>query len=235
MSASIASTLRVWKSVPTSAILRTEFDTVFINEPACNGCRDCIAACPFGVIHMSSVAPRRPEMHALLRPTAKRPAACVFPGVSHAVDSIWQNRRFEAKGEAARAAASRLGRERSPPLWGRRQGPWRPQFVLPFARHARDLRAAIQSQSAKHCRADFVAVEHCDGVLHHAWHLVRIPRPHQEGCAMNPPISSVSFPGSAWERPGRQALPGIGDPQRRGRASQAARSQAEPGNEGGAP
>src|SRR5262249_36507916 len=35
------------------AILRTEFDTVYINEPACNGCRDCVAACPFGVIHMS--------------------------------------------------------------------------------------------------------------------------------------------------------------------------------------
>ncbi len=38
---------------PTGAILRTEFDTVFINEPACNGCRDCVSACPFGVIHMS--------------------------------------------------------------------------------------------------------------------------------------------------------------------------------------
>jgi formate dehydrogenase iron-sulfur subunit len=39
---------------PTGAILRTEFDSVFINEPACNGCRDCISACPFGVIHMST-------------------------------------------------------------------------------------------------------------------------------------------------------------------------------------
>jgi formate dehydrogenase iron-sulfur subunit len=38
---------------PPSAILRTEFDTVYINEPACNGCRDCVSACPFGVIHMS--------------------------------------------------------------------------------------------------------------------------------------------------------------------------------------
>ncbi len=38
---------------PTGAILRTEFDTVYINEPACNGCRDCISACPFGVIHAS--------------------------------------------------------------------------------------------------------------------------------------------------------------------------------------
>jgi formate dehydrogenase iron-sulfur subunit len=38
---------------PTGAILRTEFDTVYINPPACNGCRDFIGACPFGVIHMS--------------------------------------------------------------------------------------------------------------------------------------------------------------------------------------
>jgi len=39
---------------PTGAIMRTEFDTVYIQEPACNGCRDCVAACPFGVIHMST-------------------------------------------------------------------------------------------------------------------------------------------------------------------------------------
>jgi len=38
---------------PTGAIFRTEFDTVFINAPTCNGCRDCVSACPFGVIHMS--------------------------------------------------------------------------------------------------------------------------------------------------------------------------------------
>src|SRR5204863_472619 len=40
---------------PTGAILRTEFDTVYIQEDVCNGCRDCVAACPFGVIHMSGV------------------------------------------------------------------------------------------------------------------------------------------------------------------------------------
>jgi formate dehydrogenase iron-sulfur subunit len=38
---------------PTGAIIRTEFDTVYIQEPVCNGCRDCVAACPFGVIHMA--------------------------------------------------------------------------------------------------------------------------------------------------------------------------------------
>src|SRR5215212_7165790 len=37
---------------PTGAIVRTEFDTVYIQQDVCNGCRDCVAACPFGVIHM---------------------------------------------------------------------------------------------------------------------------------------------------------------------------------------
>jgi formate dehydrogenase iron-sulfur subunit len=35
---------------PTHAIIRTEFDTVFIQPEVCNGCRDCIAACPYNVI-----------------------------------------------------------------------------------------------------------------------------------------------------------------------------------------
>ena len=38
---------------PTGAITRTEFDTVVIQQDACNGCRDCIAACPFGVIDIN--------------------------------------------------------------------------------------------------------------------------------------------------------------------------------------
>jgi formate dehydrogenase iron-sulfur subunit len=35
---------------PTNAIIRTEFDTVYIQPNVCNGCRDCIAACPYNVI-----------------------------------------------------------------------------------------------------------------------------------------------------------------------------------------
>ena len=38
---------------PTGAIVRTEFDTVVIQSNACNGCRDCISACPFGVIDVN--------------------------------------------------------------------------------------------------------------------------------------------------------------------------------------
>jgi formate dehydrogenase iron-sulfur subunit len=39
---------------PTNAIVRTEFDTVFIQQDVCNGCRDCISACPYGVIGFNS-------------------------------------------------------------------------------------------------------------------------------------------------------------------------------------
>jgi formate dehydrogenase iron-sulfur subunit len=40
---------------PTGAIVRTEFDTVVIQSDACNGCRNCIAACPFDVIEINPV------------------------------------------------------------------------------------------------------------------------------------------------------------------------------------
>jgi formate dehydrogenase iron-sulfur subunit len=38
---------------PTGAIVRTEFDTVYIQQDVCNGCRDCISACPYGAIGFS--------------------------------------------------------------------------------------------------------------------------------------------------------------------------------------
>src|ERR671935_548801 len=35
---------------PTGAIVRTEFDTVYVQPDICNGCGYCVVACPFGVI-----------------------------------------------------------------------------------------------------------------------------------------------------------------------------------------
>jgi formate dehydrogenase iron-sulfur subunit len=38
------------EACPTGAIIRTEFDTVYVQPDICNGCGYCIVNCPFGVI-----------------------------------------------------------------------------------------------------------------------------------------------------------------------------------------
>ncbi|MGH9662881.1 MAG: 4Fe-4S dicluster domain-containing protein [Bryobacteraceae bacterium] len=43
------------ESCPTGAIVRTEFESVFVQPDICNGCGYCVVNCPFGVID------RRPE------------------------------------------------------------------------------------------------------------------------------------------------------------------------------
>ena len=43
------------EACPTGSIIRTEFDSVFVQPDVCNGCGYCVSACPFGVID------RRPD------------------------------------------------------------------------------------------------------------------------------------------------------------------------------
>jgi formate dehydrogenase iron-sulfur subunit len=38
------------EACPTGAIIRNEFDSVFIQPDVCNGCGYCVASCPFGVV-----------------------------------------------------------------------------------------------------------------------------------------------------------------------------------------
>ena len=38
------------EACPTGALVRTEFDTVYVQQDICNGCGFCVPACPFGVI-----------------------------------------------------------------------------------------------------------------------------------------------------------------------------------------
>ncbi len=38
---------------PTGALIRNEFDNVYVQQDICNGCGYCVAACPFGVIGRS--------------------------------------------------------------------------------------------------------------------------------------------------------------------------------------
>ena len=83
---------------PTGSIVRTEFDTVYIQEPACNGCRDCIAACPFGVIHVSA------EKHIAQKCTfcydrlQNGLVAGLRPGLPDAVDPVRADRRAASSG-----------------------------------------------------------------------------------------------------------------------------------------
>jgi formate dehydrogenase iron-sulfur subunit len=38
------------EACPTGAIVRTEFDSVYVQPDVCNGCGYCVVSCPFGVI-----------------------------------------------------------------------------------------------------------------------------------------------------------------------------------------
>jgi formate dehydrogenase iron-sulfur subunit len=38
------------ENCPTGAIIRTEFDSVYVQPDICNGCGYCVVGCPFGVI-----------------------------------------------------------------------------------------------------------------------------------------------------------------------------------------
>jgi formate dehydrogenase iron-sulfur subunit len=38
------------EACPTGSIIRTEFDSVFVQPDICNGCGYCVSACPFGVV-----------------------------------------------------------------------------------------------------------------------------------------------------------------------------------------
>ena len=42
------------ESCPTGAIVRTEFDSVYVQPDICNGCGYCVVGCPFGVIDRSA-------------------------------------------------------------------------------------------------------------------------------------------------------------------------------------
>ena len=86
---------------PTGAIIYNEFGNVYIQPDICNGCAYCIAACPFGVITRSDVRRPRAQVHALLRPPARRPGARLRQGLPDGVDPVRPGRR------AARAGAQR--------------------------------------------------------------------------------------------------------------------------------
>ncbi len=102
---------------PTGAIIRTEFDTVVIQADVCNGCRDCIAACPFGVIDInpaSGVAQKctlcYDRMRAGLEPACSK--ACPTDSINFGTI-----RELKAKAEARVGQLHQAG-ERAAHLYG---------------------------------------------------------------------------------------------------------------------
>ena len=133
---------------PTGAIIRTEFDTVVIQSDACNGCRDCIAACPFGVIDVNPVSG-----------TAQKCTLCydrmkvgLEPACAKACPT--QSINFGPIADLKKMAQARLGQLEQ----GRREAgitstaPTRRcsagSTPLPARRQARGLRAAARSEAA---------------------------------------------------------------------------------------
>jgi formate dehydrogenase iron-sulfur subunit len=49
------------EACPTGAIIRNEFDDVFIQPDVCNGCGYCVPSCPFGVVDL--IAPADYDAH----------------------------------------------------------------------------------------------------------------------------------------------------------------------------
>ena len=87
---------------PTGALFRTEFGTVVVQQDICNGCGYCVSGCPYGVIERRDG--RRPgvEVHAVLRPAARRAGAGLRQGLPDRLDPVRRARRAARAGGAAR-------------------------------------------------------------------------------------------------------------------------------------
>ncbi|MGZ3510288.1 MAG: 4Fe-4S dicluster domain-containing protein, partial [Vulcanimicrobiaceae bacterium] len=44
------------EACPTGAIIRNEFDNVYVQPDICNGCGYCVVSCPFGVVDLIAKA-----------------------------------------------------------------------------------------------------------------------------------------------------------------------------------
>ena len=142
------------EACPTGAIIRNEFDDVFVQPDVCNGCGYCVPSCPFGVVDLivpedyasarlrspsaaqqrrrtAEARRRRRQVHALLRPPENRLRAGLRESVPDRIDSVRRRRR------TARRARKRV--ENSQARGVRR---------VPLRRRSRSRRSAISTHSS---------------------------------------------------------------------------------------
>jgi formate dehydrogenase iron-sulfur subunit len=119
------------EACPTGAIVRNEFDDVYIQPDICNGCGYCVPSCPFGVVDLiaTPTTPSRAISSPTAAPTTTRrrrtaasPAnarsattvrrsarAGVREGVPDRIDSVRRRRRTARAREGARRATAARG------------------------------------------------------------------------------------------------------------------------------
>ncbi len=87
---------------PTGAIMRTEFDTVVIQSDACNGCRDCISACPFGVIDINPASGLAQKCTLCYDRLQSRHGAGLLESLPDRFDSVRHDQELRGEREQAR-------------------------------------------------------------------------------------------------------------------------------------
>ena len=74
---------------PTGALFRTEFGTVVVQQDICNGCGYCVSGLPVrGHRPAARTTARAQQMHAVLRPAARRPGTGLRQGLPDQVDPV---------------------------------------------------------------------------------------------------------------------------------------------------
>ena len=94
------------EACPTGAIIRTEFDTVYVQPDVCNGCGYCVVGLPLRRDRPPRGRRPRLEVHALLRPAEGRHGAGLRQGLPHRFHPVRRPRRAARAG--ARSASTQL-------------------------------------------------------------------------------------------------------------------------------
>ena len=99
---------------PTGALIRNEFDDVYVQQDVCNGCGYCVAACPFGVLGRSKADGAVAQVYAVLRPPEGRHGAGLRQVVPDRLDPVRAGLAAAGACRAARGRAARARARRAP-------------------------------------------------------------------------------------------------------------------------
>ena len=134
---------------PTGAIIRTEFDSVYVQPDVCNGCGYCVVGCPFGVIDRREDDGRAWKCtlcYDRLKGELEPACAKACPTDSIQFGELDELRRAEQR--VATLHERGWGRPTSTAPTRRTSPARRPERVLPAGRPARGLQPAARPRGS---------------------------------------------------------------------------------------